>query len=188
MSDNKTVPSYTPEKTLVGMLAEFETPDQLLHAAERCRDKGMQDWDTHTPFPLHGLTEAMGLSRSKLPYVVLLGALLGAAGGLALQYYANAEWYAYLISGKPYFSIPANIPITFETTILLAGITAFVSILGFCKLPTPYHMVFLSNRFKRASDDRFFISIEATDPGFDPKETFTFLESLGATKVERLEE
>jgi len=189
MSDHSTsVPSYAPEKQVVGMLAEFDTPEQLLDAAKKCAEKGLTKWDTHTPFPLHGLSEAMGLKRSKLPYAVLMGAFAGGIGGIALQYFANAEWYRYLISGKPYFSIPANIPVMFETTILIAGITAFVSILLFCGLPQPYHWVFLSNRFKRAGDDKFFVSVDAEDPQFDADVTFAFLETLGATKVEKIEE
>ena len=187
MSDNA-IPSYGPKKTTVGMIAEFDTADQLLEAAAKCRDHGFDDWDTHSPFPLHGLSEAMGLKRSTLPYVVLGGGLAGCATGILLQWVTNTVWYPYLISGKPYFSVPANIPVTFEVTILFAGITAFLSILAFCNLPQPYHPVFLSNRFKRASDDKFFISVLAGDPKFDNEATYSFLESLGATAVERLEE
>ena len=182
------VPTYMPEKKLVGLLAEFETPDKLLHAAAVCRDQGWRDWDTHTPFPLHGLSEAMGLRRSTLPYVVLAAGLIGCTVGLLLQWVTNTVWYPYLISGKPYFSIPANIPVTFEVTILFSGITTVVSLLLYCGLPLPYHPVFKSNRFRRASDDRFFISVLASDPSFHEEHMLALFHESGAVKVERLEE
>ena len=186
--EQKPVPSYGPTKHLVGLLAEFETPEQLLEASKACRDKGLKDWDAHTPFPLHGLAEAMGLKPSKLPWAVFGAGIFGGIVGMSMQFFTNAVWYPFIVSGKPFYSLPASIPPAFETTILFAGITAVVALLVFCGLPRPNHPVFTSHRFKRASDDRFFVSVLATDPSFESTETAAFLESLNPVKVERLEE
>jgi hypothetical protein len=112
--------------------------------------------------------------------------LTGATVGLALQWWTNAVNYPFLISGKPYFSLPANIPVTFELTILFSAITAFVGMLVLNGLPTWYRALFRSPRFRRATADRFFICIEALDPKFDRRGTKTFLESLGGSAVEEV--
>ena len=171
-----------------GLLAEFEDVPTLLHACEAVRDAGYTRWDAHTPFPVHGLNDAMGLQPTKLPMFVFAAGLTGCSGFLLLQWWTNAVDYAFNISGKPFFSIPANIPVTFEGTILLAALTAFIGMLIANKLPHWYHPVFRSHRFLRATNDRFFISIEQRDPGFDHGSTRGLLESLGAIGVEALEE
>lgn len=171
-----------------GLLAEFEDIPSLLHASEAVRDAGYTQWDTHTPFPVHGLNDSMGLKPTRLPWFVFAAGLTGCTSFLALQWWTNAVDYAFNISGKPFFSLPANIPVTFEGTILLAALTAFFGMLVANKLPHWYHPVFKSARFARASNDRFFISIERADPSFDPVVTRSLLEAAGAVIVEELED
>jgi hypothetical protein len=168
-----------PGSDLYGYLVSFDTVDDLLAGAEKVRDAGYSRWDAHTPFVVHGLDAAMGIRPTILPYLVFLGGLTGTAGGLLLQWYTNAFDYPYLISGKPIFSLPANIPVAFETTILFAAITALVGMLALNLLPQFYHPLHTSRAFKRATDDRFYISIEARDPRFDHAATRRLLESLG---------
>lgn len=170
------------------LLAEFETPEAILAAAERVRDEGFTRWDAHTPFPVHGLDEAMGLKTTRLSWFVMACGLTGAGGGLLMQWWMNAVDYRYVISGKPFFSVPANIPVMFEMTILLSALGAFLGMLLFNGLPALYHVVFTNRRFARATADRFFITIESADPAFDLTRTDAFLRSLGATAVERLED
>lgn len=190
MSTNydNTLPVEEPTRSaeLYGLLAEFQTVDGVVAAAERVRDAGYQKWDVHTPFPVHGLNDAMGIRSTLLPWIVLLGGLAGGGGAMLLQWWTNAFDYPLIISGKPLFSIPANIPITFELTILLAAITAFVGMLALNGLPQLYHPVFTSERFRRVTTDRFFIVIEAGDPRFDAVQTRALLSSLGASGIEEV--
>ena len=172
---------------LFGVLAEFPGPEALLSACEKVRDAGFRDWDAHTPFPVHGLNDAMGIRSTKLGWLVFGAGLTGATGGILLQWFTNAFDYPFRISGKPIFSLPANIPVAFELTILLAAIAAFVGMLALNGLPRFHHPLFRSERFRRATADRFFISIEASDPRFDVGTTETFLKSIGGTFVERVE-
>ena len=180
------VKSAGGEARLFGLLAEFETTDQLLAAAAAMRDKGYTRWDTHVPFVVHGLDEAMGIKATKLPYVVVGAGLAGCGAGLLLEWWTNAVDYPFIISGKPFFGLPAAIPVAFETTILFAAISALVGMLAFNGLPQLYHPLFRSRAFRRASSDRFFVSVEAEDPLFDPAADRIFLESLGATRVEEV--
>jgi len=177
------------EKTGVfGLLAQFDDIPSLLAAARKVRDAGYRQWDAHTPFPVHGLDDAMGVEPTKLPYLVFGAGIAGATAGMALQWWTNAVDYKLIISGKPFFSIPANIPVMFEVTVLFAAATALIGMLAFNNLPLWYHSLFKSDRFRRVTNDRFFISIEARDPNFDPVRTREFLESLSATAVEEVEE
>ncbi len=161
-----------------GYLVEFDNVDDLIAGAERVRDAGYTRWDAHTPFVVHGLDRAMGIKPTRLPFLVLGGGAVGLAGGVGLQWWTNAVNYPFLISGKPLFSLPANIPVAFETTILVAAIMALVGMLGLNRLPQLYHPLFNSSRFRKATDDRFFISIEAVDPNFDAEMTRELLEGL----------
>lgn len=172
---------------LFGYLVEFETVDSLITAAELVRDAGYKYWDAHTPFPVHGLSDAMGLKPTRLPYVVFGGGLTGAALGLLLQWWMNAIDYPLNISGKPLFGLPANIPVTFELTILFAAIGAFLGMLVFNGLPTYRHPLLANDRFRRVTTDRFYISIEAEDPLFDAEQTAEFLATLGGSTVEEVE-
>lgn len=180
--------SSDDKRRFYGYLAEFETVNGLVDACAAIRDAGYSRWDAHTPFPVHGLDSAMGLRTTKLPWIVFFAGLTGGGLGLLLQYWTAAVDYPLIISGKPLFSIPANVPITFEMTILFAALSAFISMLAINGLPQFYHPVFHSERFRRVTDDRFFISVEARDPRFREDETRKLLESLGPVQVERLEE
>jgi hypothetical protein len=171
-----------------GLLAEFETASQLVEAARRTRDAGYHAIDAFSPFPIEGLTDALGhRQRGRLPVLVLAGGLTGAAGGFLLQYYSMAIDYPLNVGGRPLFSWPAFIPITFELAVLVAAITTVLAMLGLNGLPMPYHPLFNVPGFARASRDRFFLCVESRDPQFDPHRTRAFLESLGAREVSDVE-
>ena len=186
--ENEETMAAKAEHITVGILAEFDTATALVRACVEMRDAGYSRWDAHTPFPLHGLDDAMGLRTTKLPRLVLGGGIVGGGLGLLLQYWTNAVDYPVIISGKPIFSIPANIPVMFELTILLAAISAFVGMLALNGLPRYHHPVFSSASFRRVTTDRFFISVEAVDPLFDQKKTRELLEGAGSMGVEDLHE
>lgn len=179
-------PSLPPGRTF-GVLAGFATPAELYHACEGVRDAGYTRWDAHTPFPVHGLERAMGLRQSRLPWIVLVMALGGAATGMALQGWVSTIAYPLVISGKPFFSWPAFIPVTFELGVLGGALGAVFGMFALNQLPTLHHPLFASKAFERASDDGFFISIESWDPKFDPDRTADLLRRLGASTVELVE-
>jgi hypothetical protein len=172
-----------------GYLAEFDSVDALLVAVEKVRSAGFVKFDAFSPFPIHGLDEAMGIRTSRLPLVVLGGGVTGAAAGLLLQWWTNAFDYPYRISGKPFFGLPVAIPITFELTILLAAIGGFLGLWAANKLPELYHPVATNARFRaHATTDGFFIAVQADDPIFDPARTRLVLVDAGARRVDELED
>lgn len=170
-----------------GLLAEFESAASVYHACEQVRDAGFRDWDAHTPFPVHGLDKAMGLKATPLPWIVLVIGLTGTATAITLQWWVHSIEYPLVISGKPFFALPAYVPIIFELSVLFSAFAAVFGMLALNRLPMFHHPIFRSRRFERASDDRFFISIEATDPKFDVERTRQLLEEAGATHVELVE-
>ena len=178
------LPEGTP---CFGVLARFAGPRELLRACERVRDAGYRRWDAHTPFPVHGLDRAMGLAASRLPWIVLLLGLAGAAGGMLLQWWVSARAYPLVISGKPLFSWQAFVPVTFELGVLFGALGAVFGMFALNQLPTLYHPLFHSETFARATDDGFFVSIEAWDPEFDVEATTALLRSAGAIDVEVVE-
>lgn len=189
MSGVKQSPAHgSGEVRVWGYIAEFDKVDEFLAAAAVVRDAGYTRWDAHSPFVLHGLDPAMGIKKTILPYIVFLAGLTGAAAGILLQWYTNAFDYPFLISGKPIFSLPANIPVAFEITILFAAISALIGMLALNGLPQLYHPLFRNRSFKRVTDDRFFISIETADPLFDENTTRELLESISGQAVEVIEE
>ncbi len=172
-----------------GVLAEFGNPAELYHACEKVRDEGFTHWDAHTPFPVHGLEEAMGAPRSKVPWISLVAALFGGTIPAFLgQSWVAVEGSRQVISGKPMLSWQAFIPVTFEVSVLLGALGALVGMLFINRLPQLYHSLFTSERFERFSDDKFFISIESRDPKFDAEGTAAFLQSLGSSHVELVED
>jgi hypothetical protein len=159
---------------LYGLVAQFDTPGDLVHACEKVRDQGYKYWDAHSPFPIHGMDEACC-------------GITGATVGLTLQEWVNLSAYPLVIAGKPFNSLPAFMPVTFELTILFSAFGAAICMLLCNFLPMFYHPLFKSDRFKRATDDGFFISIEARDAKFDPTATVQLLESIGGKHIERVE-
>lgn len=180
----KTAPAAKSEKKFLGYLVEFGEVHDLIHGAEKMRDEGFTHWDCHTPFPVHGLNDAMGLRATRLPYFVFVCGFAGLFLGILMQWWMNAYDYAINISGKPFWSLAANIPVAFEMTILFAAFGAFFGMLAFNRLPKYYHMAFNSEKFARATNDRFFISVGAGDPKFDEQSTQRFLETIEGGKVE----
>jgi len=172
----------------LAILAEFTNVDQFLAACRNVRDAGYEKWDAHTAYPVHGLNEAMGLKPTFLPFIVLGAGFTGFTFAVWLQWWTNAHDYPLIISGKPMWSIPANVPIMFELTVLFAGLTTFLGMFVFNSLPKFYHPVFHSARFEQhAMTDRFYISITEDDPLYDPPRTMRFLEQqAGQTNVEEL--
>jgi hypothetical protein len=167
-----------------GVLGEFDDTESLLEAAERIRDAGFTQWDAFSPFPVHGLERAMGIKGSILPRFVLVGALGGGLAGITLQWYTSAVAYPLVISGKPFFSWQAFIPVTFELAVLGGAVAAVVAMLHLCRLPTLHHPLFDCERFARASDDRFFIAVDARDPNYDADAVQELLRSSGAAGTE----
>jgi hypothetical protein len=173
---------------LHGIIAEYETPEELLRAAKRAREAGYTHMDAYSPFPVHGLAEAIGFEDHKVPWVTFFAGVIGAIAGFSLQYYISVVDYPLNVGGRPFLSWPAFIPVTFETTVLFAAFGAFIGMLALNGLPQPYHPVFNAPRFERASQDRFFLCIEASDPLFDRANTRHFLEGTGARMVSEVEE
>lgn len=178
----------TTDKDFYGLLAEFEDPTALCKAAERVRDAGYTKWDCHAPFPVHGLDGCMGVKFTRLPWIVLIMGLTGLVIAIWMQWWMNAVDYPYDISGKPVWSIPANVPVMFEMTVLFAAFTAFFAMWGINGLPRWYHPLFRKESFAKATDDGFFLAIEAKDPSFASRRTSEFLEMIGATAVEEVRE
>jgi len=172
----------------IGLLAQFDDPAALMHAAEKVRDAGYKKFDCHSPFPIHSMDAAMGLKRSRLGWIVGLAALIGTSGALGLQWWSSTLEYPLVISGKPFFSFQAYVPVTFALGVLLSAVAALVGMLVLNGLPRLHHPVFYSDNFARATDDGFFISIETEDPLFDADQTRTFLESAGGRNIEELRE
>ncbi|RMD92291.1 MAG: DUF3341 domain-containing protein [Calditrichaeota bacterium] len=176
------------DQDVQGILAEFNNPGELLEAAKKVREAGYTKFDSHSPFPIHGMDQAMGMKRSVLGWVIGIVGLSGAAGGFTLQWWVHSVAYPVVLSGKPYFAFQAYVPITFGFGVLFGAFAAVLGMFHFNKLPRLFHPVFYSDRFSKASDDGFFLSIEASDPKFDPEATRSFLQSIGASYVEELKE
>jgi len=182
-SDPTTTPAAT-EKPEAALLAEFDGPEALKAAAAEVRRRGFTRWDVHSPFPIHGIQRAMGIRPTRLPWLVLGAGIAGAAAAVLMQWWTNALDYPIIVSGKPLFSLPANVPIIFEVIVLLSALAAFGGALALCRLPQFSHPLFASRRFRRVTTDGFFISIDPADPKYDEPATRQLLDWLGATAVE----
>jgi hypothetical protein len=171
------------EPTLFGLMAEFEEHEVLLEAARRAYSEGYRRMDAYSPFPVEGLSEALGLEQSSIPLFTLAGGIIGGLGAYFMEWISMAKLYPINVGGRPMNSWPNFIPVTFELTVLIASVSAFVGVFVLCGLPQPHHPVFNVPEFERASNDRFFLCIDADDPKFNLGETRKFLESLKSCKV-----
>jgi hypothetical protein len=161
---------------IFGFVAEFEQPDQLLAAARNASTQGYRNMEAYTPFPIDGLSEAVGFSHNRVAPIVLVGGILGGLTGFFMQWFSAVIHYPIDVGGRPLNSWPSFIPITFEMTVLCAALSAVVGMLGLNGLPRLNHPIFNVPGFGQASQDRFFLCIEATDPLFDPEKVARFLE------------
>lgn len=174
----------TDEPKVYGLVAEYDDPDAILKAAQYAYQEGYRDMDAYSPFPVHGLSEAVGFPKTRLAWFTLAAGLAGAAGGFFMQWFASVVHYPYEIGGRPDFSWPAFIPVTFEMMILFAAFATGIMMILLNGLPMPYHSVFNAKNFERASSDRFFLCIEAKDKKFDATSTKRFLEELHPAPLE----
>ncbi len=170
------------------LLAEFDTPAACVHAAEKLRDGGYTRFDAHTPFPVHGMDKAMGLPDSKLGWIVFGMGLTGFTAAVSMMVWMNGIDYALVIGGKPPISLPSMVPVAFELTVLFSAFGAVFGMLGLNRLPRHHHPLFESERFRAATDDKFFVSVEYADPKFDEKATRELLESAHPTHIEIIED
>jgi hypothetical protein len=172
---------------IYGLVAEFDAPETVLSATRKARDAGYTALDAYSPMPVAGLAEAIGFERTRLPLLVLIAGIFGMLFGFFMQYYANAFSFPLNIDGKPYNSWPSFIPITFELTILFAALMATFGMLALNGLPKTYHPIFNNPRFVLASNDRFFLCIEARDKQFDLVKTKEFLKALNPASLYEVE-
>ena len=172
-----------------GLLAEFSDPGALLHAAEATREAGYRHFDAHSPFPIHGMDDAMGLGNAAAVGVTtFFGGVTGFATAYLLQWWTGAVDYPLNISGKPFFAIEPSVPIMFELTVLFAAFGAVGGMLALNGLPRPYNPLFYSERFEGVTDDRFFLHVAASDEQFDAEETAMMLRDLGALHIELVQD
>ena len=170
-----------------GLMAEFDDPNGVVAAARSAYEEGYRKIDAYSPYPIEALSEAIGVHSTKMPLIVLIGGIVGCLAGFLMQYWTHVIDYPINVGGKPLFSWPAFVPITFETTVLGAALAAVFGMLALNGLPEPYHPVFNTPNFALASRDRFFLLVEATDPKFDREKTRLFLQGLGAREVSDVE-
>lgn len=169
-------------------LAEFDTADDVLHAAERVHEAGYEKWDVHTPYPVHGMDRAMGLSDSRLGWIVLVCALVGLSLAVLMMQWMNGYDYPLVIGGKPPDAYTSMVPIMFELTVLFSALGTTFGMFGLNSLPRHHHSVFYSDRFETCSHDKFFVSIEVEDKQFDVERTKALLESLHPSYLELVQE
>jgi len=169
-----------------GLLAEFTDPGALYHAAHDVREAGYRRYDTYSPFPIHGMDQAMGMGNSKVGFITLAGGITGFAAAYLLQWWTGEVDYPINISGKPFFAVEPSIPIMFELTVLFAALFTVIGMLALNGLPRPYNPLFYSQEFKRVTDDAFFLFIAASDQRFDAEKTTGLLRELGALSVEEI--
>jgi hypothetical protein len=172
---------------LYGVMAEFDTPTDLVAAARRTYEAGYRRINGYSPYPIEELSEAIGFTHTSLPLIVFIGGVVGGLAGFFMQYWMEVINYPLNVGGKPYNSWPAFIPITFECTVLCAAFAAVLGMLVLNKLPQPYHPVFNAPNFALATRDRFFLVVEANDPQYDHDSIVTFMKNLNATEVNDVE-
>jgi hypothetical protein len=170
------------------IMAEFETPAAILHAAEKVRENGYRQWDVFTPFPIHGMDNAMGIKNSIVGWFSFIGGCTGYTTGMLMIFFMNDVSYPIVIGGKPMFSPFAAFPPSYELTILFGAFGALLGMLFLNRLPRLHHPLLKNGRFALASHDRFFVVIESSDPKYSEKETRRLLETIGSKHIEMVEE
>jgi len=171
-----------------GLIAEFETPADIMHAAEKVRDQGFRKWDVFTPFPVHGMDKAMGLKNSGVGWFSFIGGVAGYTTGMLMIWWMNAYDYPIEIGGKPMFSPFSAFPPSYELTILFGSFGSLFGMLFLNRLPRLHHPLLKNRRFALATHDRYFIVIETSDPRYSQTETRKLFESLGSRHIEMVEE
>lgn len=166
-----------PGDNLYGLLAEYETADELVAAAKKVSDEGYKQIDGYSPYPVPGVADAIKFPFPEMAIVMLLGGLIGAVAGFTMQYYTAAIDYPLNVAGRPLNSWPSFIPVTFEMTVLTCGLSGVFGLMILCGLPQPHHPLFNVPAFERASQDRFFLCVEAKDKKFDKDTVQTLLQS-----------
>lgn len=174
---------------IYGVMAEYDTPTQLADATKRAFDAGYRVMDAYTPYPIEEVSEMIGFHRkhNKVALATLIGGVIGGIGGYSLASLASSVWYPLNIAGRPFIPWPMYIPVTFECTILIAGLSCAIGMLMMNGLPQPYHPVFNVESFSRSTNDRFFLCIESRDPKYDEDAVTDFLGTTGAREVVRVD-
>ena len=170
-----------------GAVAQFENPARLVEGVQAVRAAGYESIEAYSPFPIHGMEKTLGLSGSKVPWITLAGGISGLSLAVWLQWWTGAVAYPIVIGGKPLFAVEPSVPIMFELTVLLSALATFAGMMVLNKLPMPYHPLDTYAPFRRVTDDKFFISIEADDPKFDTEEVQALLAEAGGTNVALVE-
>lgn len=176
------------KKSEYGLLAEFDNPGELLHAAEGVHKAGYRKFDTYSPFPIHGMDKAMGLGNSKVGWFCLLGGITGLALATWLQWWTGEVDYPINISGKPFFAVEPSVPVMFELTVLFSAFAAVIGMFLMNGLPRPYNPLFYSENFLRATDDAFFLFVATDDDKFDREKTEETLRQLGGKNFELIKD
>lgn len=172
------------DNDVYGVLAEYKNPGVLVHAAKGIHQAGYKKFDTHSPFPIHGMDKAMGMGNSKVGYITIFGSITGLSIATWMQWWMGQVDYPINISGKPFFAVEPSIPVMFELTILLSAFAAVAGMLALNGLPRPYNPLFYSENFSRATDDAFFVFVAASDDKFNMEKTSALLKELGALNIE----
>jgi hypothetical protein len=183
MSDVSVYESPVPGSPTYGLMAEFDSAQELVDAAHKTHQAGYRKLDAYSPFPIEGLAEAIGFEKNRVALVVLLGGLTGMIAAYSLQYWVAVITYPTNIAGRPYHSWPSFIIVTFELTILFGGLSAVIGMLGLNGLPMPYHPVFNVPEFAKASENKFFLVVFSSDPNYDAVHTRSFLSGLAPRMI-----
>ncbi len=170
------------------LIAEFTTPADAMHAAEKIRDAGFTKWDVHTPFAVHGMDAAMGLKHSKVGYFSFVGGVTGLTTGMLMIFYMNGWDYQIVVGGKPLFSPLYAFPVSYELTILFTAFATLIGMSALNRLPRLHHPLLVNRRFAGATHDKFIVVIETADPKYSEIETRRLLESAGSKIIEVVEE
>lgn len=174
--------------TPYAILAQFDKPADVMHAAEQVRDAGFRRWDVHTPFAIHGMDDAMGVKKSPVGWFTFIGGATGLTSGMLMIWFMNGFDYQIVVGGKPLFSPLYAFPVSYELTILLGSFGTLFGMLFLNRLPKLYHPLLKNRSFASVTHDKFFVVIETSDPKYSATETRKLLESAGSKHIEMVED